>query len=118
MGEFFQVQDDYLDCYGAPEQIGKVGRDIEEAKCGWLIVNALRNCSATQRKELEQNYGKENVECVAKVKQIYTELNIPRIYAEFEERTFAHLQSLIAAQSLVPRVVFDDLLKKIYKRQK
>ncbi len=118
MGEFFQIQDDYLDCFGSPEQIGKVGRDIEEAKCGWLVVTALKRCSAAQRKVLEENYGREEPERVALVKQVYRELDMPRVYAEYEERSYRQLQKLIGGQTLVPRAVFDDLLKKIYKRTK
>lgn len=118
MGEFFQVQDDYLDCYGTPEQIGKVGRDIEEAKCGWLIVNALKVCTPKQRLELEQHYGKEDPKSVARVKQIYNELNIPTIYRDYEERSYKELRKLIAQQNVVPHAVFEGLLGKIYKRKK
>ncbi|KAJ1406342.1 isoprenoid synthase domain-containing protein [Ochromonadaceae sp. CCMP2298] len=57
MGQYFQIQDDYLDCYGAPEVIGKIGTDIQDNKCSWLVVQALDRCSAKQRKVLADNYG-------------------------------------------------------------
>ncbi|XP_059836058.1 farnesyl pyrophosphate synthase isoform X1 [Hypanus sabinus] len=53
MGEFFQIQDDYLDCYGNPEVTGKVGTDIEDNKCSWLVVQALKSVTPKQRRVLE-----------------------------------------------------------------
>ena len=54
------VQDDYLDCYGAPEVIGKIGTDIEDNKCSWLVVQALDRVTPEQRKVLEENYGQKH----------------------------------------------------------
>ena len=60
MGHFFQVQDDYLDCFGDPAVTGKIGTDIEDNKCGWLINQALLRCSEEQKKVLEENYAKKD----------------------------------------------------------
>lgn len=46
-------QDDYLDCYGDPAVTGKVGTDIEERKCSWLVVQALNRISDEQMQILK-----------------------------------------------------------------
>lgn len=119
MGHFFQVQDDYLDCYGEPSVIGKIGTDIEENKCGWLVVQALQRVSAEQRQIIEENYGIDDPSKVAKIKELYRELDLSTVYKDYEEQSYQDLMKLIDLHSgSLPKEMFVAYAKRIYKRKK
>ncbi len=118
LGQFFQIQDDYLDCYGDPAVIGKIGTDIQDNKCGWLVVQALKRCSAEQRKIIEENYGKKDAECEKKIKELYVALDMEAVYLKYEEESYAELKGIMESQTALPSELFGAMLAKIYKRQK
>lgn len=118
MGQYFQIQDDYLDCYGEPETIGKIGTDIQDNKCSWLVVQALERASADQKKIIRENYGKEDEAAVERVKELYRDLKLEQVFQDYEQESFQQLTTTIQGQSQLPEGVFGLLLKKIYKRSK
>ena len=121
LGEYFQVQDDYLDAFGDPAVIGKIGTDIKDNKCGWLINQALFICSPEQRKLLDENYGQKDDEKEAKVKALYNELQLEKRYQEYEEKRVGELRLMMSAvdeSEGLKKGVFETFLAKIYKRSK
>nr|CAA53433.1 dimethylallyltransferase [Arabidopsis thaliana] len=119
MGIYFQVQDDYLDCFADPETLGKIGTDIEDFKCSWLVVKALERCSEEQTKILYENYGKTDPSNVAKVKDLYKELDLEGVFMEYESKSYEKLTGAIEGhQSKAIQAVLKSFLAKIYKRQK
>ncbi|XP_076450051.1 farnesyl pyrophosphate synthase-like [Babylonia areolata] len=119
MGHFFQVQDDYLDCFGKPEVIGKIGTDIQDNKCGWLVVQALQRASPEQRQVLQENYGQHEERRVERVKTLYRDMDLPQVFADYEESSFQQLMALINSSSgALPPAVFVNFAQKIYKREK
>uniref|UniRef100_A0A7S0WQW2 Farnesyl pyrophosphate synthase n=1 Tax=Pyramimonas obovata TaxID=1411642 RepID=A0A7S0WQW2_9CHLO len=119
IGEYFQIQDDYLDCYGDPEVIGKVGTDIEDNKCSWLVCKALLLADKKQLEVLKANYGREEKGKVAKVKQLFKEMNLEGIYNKYEEESYATMKSIIDTRvDTKSKPLYMWLLKRIYKRTK
>jgi len=118
MGEYFQVQDDVLDCYGDAETIGKIGTDIRDNKCSWLINTALAICTPAQRKTLESNYARHDAKSEAAVKKIYKNLELYSKFQAYEEERFFELSQMISEVRGMPPTIFSQLLKRIYKRKK
>ena len=119
MGEYFQIQDDYLDAFGDPKFIGKIGTDIKDNKCGWLINQALLICTPEQRKVLDDNYGQKDDEKEAKVKELYNEMKLEQRYQDYEEKRVGELRKMIASvdeSEGLKKEVFESFLAKIYKR--
>ncbi|GAB0092799.1 farnesyl pyrophosphate synthase [Sergentomyia squamirostris] len=118
MGHFFQIQDDFLDCFGDPAVTGKIGTDIQDGKCSWLAVVCLQRATAAQKKIMKEHYGKHNEESIQRIKQLYEELSIPNTYAIYEEDSYKMITTHIQQTSRgIPVEVYLKLLDKIYRRK-
>lgn len=86
MGEYFQVQDDFLDCFGDPAQTGKIGTDIEDNKCSWLACTFLATQAADAKRiaGFKANYGQHDAAKVALIKGLYKEANLVGKFEEYE----------------------------------
>ena len=121
MGEYFQVQDDYLDNFADPKTLGKIGTDIQDNKCSWLVNQALRRANKEQRAVLEENYGRKDQANEAKVKALYNELQLDKVYTEYEDEKVGEIRKMIDAvdeSAGLKKTVFEEFLRKIYKRSK
>ena len=121
LGEYFQIQDDYLDNFGKPEHIGKIGTDIMDNKCSWLINQALEVATTEQKKVLAENYGQKKSEKEAVVKKLFDEMGLEQRYKDYEEKRVGEIRKMIAEvdeSEGLKKSVFETFLGKIYKRTK
>jgi farnesyl diphosphate synthase len=127
LGEYFQVQDDYLDCYGSPEQIGKIGTDILDNKCSWNVNIAIKLATPEQRRILDENYGQKNSESENKVKEVFNQIGVEKLYKDYEAEAYKRINGLIdqidetvgkEGEVVLKRQIFTAFLEKIYGRTK
>jgi len=119
IGFLFQAQDDFLDCFGIPAVTGKVGMDIQDGKCSWLIVAALRKSSPSQRNILEGNFGLKCDNAVNRVKQVYRELELESDFREFERKSYKEImQMIVDLPPRLPKNTYFDILDSLYQREK
>merc|ERR1719356_2228186 len=105
MGIYFQAQDDYLDCYGTPEQIDKIGTDIQDKKCGWLFVHAFHGLANPEQKAiLTSLYGKCKVQTreEKEIKKMYKDLKLEDLYKSYEQQSYDEIMAMRGSVKIVP----------------
>lgn len=83
IGIAFQLQDDYLDCFGEHAKIGKqIGGDILSNKKTFLWIKALELSNKKQRQELinwESKKDFDPLEKIKEVKKIFLDLKVDEL---------------------------------------
>ncbi len=89
LGIAFQVQDDWLDCFGDPEKFGKQpGGDILSNKKTFLMIHTMNVASQTQQQELKKLLQTNPENKVAKVLQLFRDCKADEWAASLKEKYF------------------------------
>ncbi|KAF7330909.1 Fructose-bisphosphate aldolase [Mycena venus] len=122
LGEYFQIQDDFLDFSAPPEVLGKVGTDVINNKCSWCVNTALVLATPSQRAVLDDNYGRKDAAAEARVKEVFEAVGVREQYAKYEADVHRRLVEKIAVipegaeRGTLKREIFTTFLEKIYQR--
>jgi geranylgeranyl diphosphate synthase type II len=100
LGMAFQLQDDYLDCFGSPEETGKQeGGDIIENKKTLLYLHAMQHLGAEAQTELSGWFSKDAAHVpdkLRKVRQLFkdaeSDVYVLYLKAQYEKEALEHLQ--------------------------
>ncbi|RAK71065.1 ketoacyl-synt-domain-containing protein [Aspergillus fijiensis CBS 313.89] len=118
LGVYFQVQDDYLDVFGDPRTTGKVGTDIVERKCTWLLVEALERTTPEQMQHLEVAFADGNTDAA---RETFEVLGLKERYSEYAQMTHMMISELISnvdeSEGLV-KEIFEAVLLDIHGRNR
>lgn len=104
IGLAFQLQDDYLDCYGDFEKFGKrIGGDILCNKKTYMLINALQLAGDVERKELlgwinAKDYDEQGK--IDAVIALYTQLGIPELVNQRIAECYERGEQALAAVDL------------------
>ena len=110
LGIAFQLQDDYLDCYGDPEKFGKqVGGDILRNKKTCLLIKAMENADKEDQQRLnsllslQPTNENESKDKVRQVLDIYHKTGVDHwartLIAEYAAKAMKHLEEVVVVHT-------------------
>lgn len=122
LGIAFQLQDDYLDCFGNPETFGKqVGGDIIENKKTYLYLKAMEFAKPEEREQLLHLYSiqpNDNSEKIESVKEFFNQTGASnatkKAIEDFTMKAFDTLNKMQIAED--KKMVLKAFGEKLMKR--
>ena len=122
LGIAFQLQDDYLDCFGNPETFGKqVGGDIIENKKTYLYLKAMEFAKADEREQLLHLYSiqpEDNSDKIDSVKEFFmhtgASVATQKAIEDYTSKAFETLERMQIAvdKKMVLRAFGEQLMKR------
>lgn len=99
MGIAFQLQDDYLDAFGATEKLGKQnGGDIKANKKTYLLLKAQETANAAQQKQIKDWLQRDGEEKVPAILQLFIDTGADKAcrdaVAHYSEMAFNCLEEV------------------------
>lgn len=100
LGIAFQLQDDYLDCYGNVEKFGKeIGGDIKRNKKTFLLIKALETAEGETREKLKAHLSSKDENKVAKVLDVFDECGVKQwaedLKKQYAAKALSHLEKVV-----------------------
>lgn len=122
LGIAFQLQDDYLDCFGNPETFGKqVGGDIIENKKTYLYLKAMEFAKPEEREQLLHLYSiqpNDNSDKIESVKEFFNQTGASnatkKAIEDFTMKAFDTLNKMQIAED--KKMVLKAFGEKLMKR--
>lgn len=124
LGLAFQLQDDYLDTFGAIATFGKkIGGDILENKKTWLYIKTLEIASASDQTILQSIYNQKAVsesDKIEKVKNLFKKYQIDQLIKKeiktYTKNALLQLERIELKES--PKKILIELVSSLEKRNR
>ncbi|KAL3096929.1 hypothetical protein niasHS_002645 [Heterodera schachtii] len=123
IGDLFQAQDDFLDCFGDPTITGKSNlTDLAERKCTWITCALVDKLSKTAPEKLaifRENFGGKSEQQLKLARQIVLEEQIAQQFEHYQNKMIGEIRSELAKFPAEPiRNILSQTLDDIVNRQK
>lgn len=120
MGIAFQLQDDYLDAYGAADKVGKqTGGDIKANKRTYLLLKALENATPEQHKTINELLERNDDNKVPEMLEVYkatgADIACREAVAHYSHAAFGSLEKVAVTSKR--KEALENLAKYLLQRE-